>query len=333
MLNKADRIFLTHEREQRAQAQNESEIFETSSQPDLEEEVEEIEEQVEIEEVSIHIEQAVQNENVVTTENKQEQALELLKSAFEKINSALSLLHVQNSESQKIHAEIEVVSQSIASAATKKVAPVPVKSLAQKLKESTAPVATETVAPVPVKSVAQKLKESSAPVATEMVAPVPIKSDSAQKVKESCTQKIKELVSAPVATGSNPQKLLKKCSDEEFTIVLSKNSKKGKISQITTLSIPEKADDFPTLGTPSSASAIGFWRSGKDPVEIAKQVAKKPSPPPTRSPPLTTSGMRVEIRSKSRNSNHEEDEGFYDEDFSHHKQRHNDDDNDDTYWQ
>ena len=309
MLNKADRIFLTHEREQRAQAQNESEIFETSSQPDLEEEVEEIEEQVEIEEVSIHIEQAVQNENVVTTENKQEQALELLKSAFEKINSALSLLHVQNSESQKIHAEIEVVSQSIASAATKK------------------------VAPVPVKSVAQKLKESSAPVATEMVAPVPIKSDSAQKVKESCTQKIKELVSAPVATGSNPQKLLKKCSDEEFTIVLSKNSKKGKISQITTLSIPEKADDFPTLGTPSSASAIGFWRSGKDPVEIAKQVAKKPSPPPTRSPPLTTSGMRVEIRSKSRNSNHEEDEGFYDEDFSHHKQRHNDDDNDDTYWQ
>ena len=226
--------------------------------------------------------------------------------------------------------------------ATETAAPVPVKSVAQKLKELTAPVATETAAPVPVKSVAQKLKESTAPLATETVAPVPIKSDSAQKVKESCTQKIKELVSAPVAAksifipvavGSNSQKLLKKGSDEEFTIVLSKNSKKVKISQITTLSIPEKADDFPTLGTPSSASAIGFWRSGKDPVEIAKQVAKKPSPPPTRSPPLTTSGMRMEIRSKSRNSNHEEDEGFYDEDFSHHKQRHNDDDNDDTYWQ
>ena len=45
MLNEADRIFLTLEREQRAQ--NQSEIFETSSQPDLEEEVEEVEDEVE----------------------------------------------------------------------------------------------------------------------------------------------------------------------------------------------------------------------------------------------------------------------------------------------
>ena len=138
-------------------------------------------------------------------------------------------------------------------------------------------------------------------------------------------------VFVPVAAESNAPKLVNKGSDEQFTIVISKNSKKGKNPQITTLSIAKESDDFPTLGTPSSPAAIGFWGSGKDPVEIAKQVAKKPSPPPTRSSPLITSSMKMEIGSRSRNSNHEDDDGFYDEEFSHCKQRHDDDD--DTYWQ
>jgi len=220
--------------------------------------------------------------------------------------------------------------------AAETVAPVPVKTIAQKLKELSAPVAVETAAPVPVKSVAPKLKElAAAQVVAETAAPVPVKSV-APKLKELAAPVVADnSVFFPVPSKSDTSNVGKKSSDDEFTIVLSKNSKKGKISQITTLSIAEKHDDFPTLGTPSSSPAIGFWGSGKDPIEMAKQVAKKPSPPPTRSPTLNTSSMRMEIRSKSRNSNskHEDDEGFYDEDFSHRKQRHGDEDDNDDYWQ
>jgi hypothetical protein len=195
--------------------------------------------------------------------------------------------------------------------------PVAVKTVAQKLKDLSAPVAVKELvaAPVAVKTVAQKLKDLSAPVA----------------VKSNAPKDVKELVAAPVATETDAPKVVK--DSDNFTIVRSKNSKKGIVPQITTMFIADKPDDFPSLGTPASISPIGFWGSGKNPIEIAKEVAKKPSPPPTRSPQLNTSIREMGIRAGggSFNSTTDEEEEDYltDSEIMHQKNRSSDPD---SYW-
>ena len=99
MLTQADKDFLTLEREQkalfRAQAQISSDISETSSQPAMEEE---IDLQIEVSETILNhlpleeIKEEI-SQMVVAPQQNQEQVLELLKSAFEQIKLALSLLN------------------------------------------------------------------------------------------------------------------------------------------------------------------------------------------------------------------------------------------------
>jgi hypothetical protein len=208
MLPQADKDFLTREREQkalfRAQAQITSDISETSSQPAMveDEEEEEIDcSQSEIQEIDVfdaelnqlplEIEIKEPNPIVVAPQQNQEQALKLLQSAFEQIKLALLLLN-----DQKLHQEIETLSQTLApvaeepvvikatetfaSKAKKPVAPVAEKSIVIKATDSVAPVAEKPIVIKATKTFASNAKKPVAPVAeklvvikaTESVAPV-----------------------------------------------------------------------------------------------------------------------------------------------------------------
>ena len=207
MLPQADKDFLTREREQkalfRAQAQITSDISETSSQPAMvEDEEEEIDcSQSEIQEIDVfdaelnqlplEIEIKEPNPIVVAPQQNQEQALKLLQSAFEQIKLALLLLN-----DQKLHQEIETLSQTLApvaeepvvikatetfaSKAKKPVAPVAEKSIVIKATDSVAPVAEKPIVIKATKTFASNAKKPVAPVAeklvvikaTESVAPV-----------------------------------------------------------------------------------------------------------------------------------------------------------------
>jgi len=196
MLPQADKDFLTREREQkalfRAQAQITSDISETSSQPAMveDDEEEDVGSQLEIQEIDVfdaelnqlplEIEIEEPNPIVVAPQQNQEQALKLLQSAFEQIKLALLLLN-----DQKLHQEIEILSQTLApvaeepvvikatetfaSKAKKPVAPVAEKSIVIKATESVAPVAEKPIVIKATKTFASNAKKTVAPVAEKLV--------------------------------------------------------------------------------------------------------------------------------------------------------------------
>jgi hypothetical protein len=343
MLTQADKDFLTLQREQKAraqaQAQAQLDISDISSQSEIEEDEEEVEEVEEVEASSAHIDIKIQEEIspiVVVPQKKQNEALELLKSAFEQIKLALLLLNEEKNDSQPILKEIEALSQTIAPVAVETVAPVAVETFASKAKkpvakvavETVAPVAVETVAPVAVETVAPVAVETVAPVAVETVAPVAVETFASKAKKpvakvavETSALKAKKPV-APVAEMSSPTNV----KENDFQVVMSKKSK----SKSTTIIVaPDTANDFPSLGNSfSPVQKTGFWSSGKSSLEIAKSVAQIPSPPPTRSPTLV---KPIKARPGSRGPI-DEDDDYSDNEFKYRKNG-NDEDDEDDYWQ
>jgi hypothetical protein len=206
---KADYDFLALQRASRVQAQFVSDISETSSQPELEEDnIDEIEEipQDEIcgdelrSEISVEIEN-IQEETspiMVTPKQKQEQSLELLKSAFEQIKLALSLLDDQNLKQQ-----IETMSQSLGPIMEKPVVQNVKETFASKVKKSDSSKAAEPVASNAKKSVASKEAE---PVASNAVEPVasnvkkPVASKAVEPVASNAKKPVASKAVEPVAS-------------------------------------------------------------------------------------------------------------------------------------
>ena len=312
---KADYDFLALQRATRVQAQFVSDISETSSQPELEDDDDEIEEipQDEICEDNIEKIQEKQEESsaiVVTLQQKQEKALELLRSAFEQIKFALSLLDDQKSTgAQNLKKEIETMSHTLAPIIEEPVAEVVVDPVVQNAKDT----------------FASKVKKSVVPKAPEPVAskaPKPV----ASKAPEPVASKAPE----PVA------------SKDDFQVVMPKKSKNRNATNATnaTNAIPvviltevEAEVEFPSLGSSfSPVPKTGFWNSGKSSLEIAKSVAQIPSPPPTRSPPLTNSNKSMRASAGSRGPIDGESD-YSDEEFRVRKHGGGDDKDGDDYWQ
>jgi hypothetical protein len=326
MLNQADNDFLTLEREQKDRAQAHSDISDISSQSEIEE-IEENEEEVEveIEEVeevdasSANIDVKIEEEIIpimVVPQKKQNEALELLKSAFEQMKLALSLLNDQKNDSQPILKEIEALSQSVAPVAVESVARVAVETFASKAKKPVAPVAKETSA--------SKAKKPVAPVALETSASK-TKKPVAQVADEFSASNANKLI-APVAEISSPTNV----KENDFQVFISKKSK-SKSTTIIVAPVPaiEKKDEFPSLGSSfSPVQKTGFWSSGKSSLEIAKLVAQIPSPPPTRSPTLMKP-MKARSCSRGTIDDDDDDDDDRNDEFNFRKNE-NDEDN---YWQ
>lgn len=365
MLIPADYKFLTLQRLQKAQEKSQipSDISEISSEAELEDEheihenheseIEEIEEigentdlQTEIKKIEVCEtepilvkEENIQKETtsvVFPIQNKQEQALELLKSAFDKIKLALSMLDEQKTDASKLNQEIEKISQSIAPVTEESVALVTEESVAHVTEESVAPVTEESVSSEVAEIVTPKAAKAIPRKISEVVAPKASKTD-APKIKKTVTPKAfeKNIVSKePESVAFNESEIkatIKKEESEEFKVVMPKKSK-NKTSSIV---VPngsnievEKTDDFPVLGGSfSPVQKTGFWNSGKNSLEIAKSIASIPSPPPTRSPTLTKS---IKGRAGSRGPIEEED-CEYDDNYKYRKN--GSDDDGDRYWQ
>ena len=363
---KADYDFLALQRAQRAQAQFPSDISETSSQPQLEEEneeeIEEIEElqqndvsQPEIQkmdvcetklntspthgEVEIEVEiKKIQQESspvVVSPQQNQEQALELLKSAFEQIKIALSLLN-----DQKLNQEIEKFSRALSPVTEESVvinAAEPAVEVVEepdviKAAEPVAQIAEEPVVIKAAETFASKAKKSavikaSKPIVKVAEEAVVIKASEtfASLAKKPVAQMDEESV-APVVVESIVKKM--KDEDEEFQVVMPKKSKTKAATNIVapiTAIVVEKKDDFPSLVSSfSPVQKTGFWSSGKNSLEIARTVAQIPSPPPIRSPTLV---KPIKARAGSRGPIDEDD--YSDDEFKYRKNGNDDDE----YWQ
>ncbi len=381
MLTQADKDFLTLEREQkalfRAQAQISSDISETSSQPamveDEDEEIEEIPQdygsQLEIQEIEVSeaelnhfpleseiMIEKIQEETspiVVTPQQNQEQALELLKSAFEQIKLALSLLNdAPKAGSQNLHQEIETISKTLVPIPEEPVAQLATESVAQVATEPVAQMATEPVASKAAESFASKVAKTAVQKVSKIVAP---KAPEAEKVVAPKATASAQIVSpnavaeaaktfAPKATASaqivfpkataSSQIVAPKAAEEEFKVVMPKKSKNvSAIIVVPKDEVLEQKDEFPSLVRTISPvqQKAGFWSSGRNSLQIAKSIAQIPSPPPTRSSPLTKSVKSREIsRGDSRDAIDEENE-YSDDEFRTRKTGNYEDDDD--YWQ
>ena len=118
--------------------------------------------------------------------------------------------------------------------------------------------------------------------------------------------------------------------DRGFKIVLPKKSKyKNASNPDASFSIlVNKDDEFPSLGSSfSPIQKAGFWAREKS-LDIAKAIAKIPSPPPTRSPQLKNSSKIVRERVSCAIS---EDEDYSDEEFNIRKSENGG--NAEDYWQ
>ena len=389
MLTQADKDFLTLEREQkalfRAQAQIPSDISETSSQPamveDEDEEIEEIPQdygsQLEIQEIEVSeaelnhfpleseiMIEKIQEETspiVVTPQQNQEQALELLKSAFEQIKLALSLLNdAPKAGSQNLHQEIETISKTLVPISEEPVAQLAAEPVAQLAAEPVVEVATEPVAQMATEPVASKAAESfaskvaktavqkvskivapKAPEAEKVVAPKA--TASAQIVSPNAVAEAAKTF-APKATASaqivfpkataSSQIVASKAAEEEFKVVMPKKSKNASaIIVVPKDEVLEQKDEFPSLVRTISPvqQKAGFWSSGRNSLQIAKSIAQIPSPPPTRSSPLIkTVKSRENSRGDSRDAIDEENE-YSDDEFRTRKTANYEDEDD--YWQ
>jgi hypothetical protein len=360
MLIPADYNFLTLQRLQKAQEKSEiSSEAELEDDPEIPEnndsEIEEIEEiqentelQPEIKKVevceteSIVVEEEnIQKENssvVDTVQTKQEIALELLKSAFEKIKLALSMLDDQKADTKNLHQEIEIISKSITPIVEESVSSEVAEIVAPKAAESVSSEVAEIVTPKAAKAIPRKITEVVAPKAAKTDAPKITKTVASKAFEKNIISKETETVIANVIDKSVAFKETEKKADakketiEEFKVVMPKKSK-NKTSSIV---VPngsnievEKTDDFPVLGGSfSPVQKTGFWNSGKNSLEIAKSIASIPSPPPTRSPTLTKS---LKGRAGSRGPIEEEDDYGYEDGYKYRKN--GSDDDGDRYWQ
>jgi len=371
---KADYDFLALQRATRVQAQFVSDIYETSSQPELEEDnIDEIEEipQDEIcgdelgSEISVEIEN-IQEETspiMVTPKQKQEQSLELLKSAFEQIKLALSLLDDQNLKQQ-----IETMSQSLAPIMEKPVVQNAKETFASKVKKSDASKAAEPVASNAKKPVASKAAEpvesnAKKPVASKAAEPVvskaaepvvskaeePVASNAAEPVASNAKKPIASKVAEPVASNAKksvasnavepvalkaaePVSSKVTIKQDDFQVVMPKKSK-NKNAPIVVATNVEAKEQFPSLGSSfSPVPKTGFWNSGKSSLEIAKSVAQIPSPPPTRSPSFINSNKSMRASAGSRGTIDGESDNS-DEEFKLRKHGGSDEKDGDDYWQ
>jgi hypothetical protein len=409
---KADYDFLALQREMRVQAQFVSDISDISSQPELEEDdIDEIEKipQDEIcrdelgSEISVEIEKIKEEPRpiMVDPKQKQEESLELLKSAFELIKRALSLLDDQNSAgSQNFKQEIETVSQSLAPimekpvclAATEPVVQNSKETFASKIKKSVAskaaepvaskaaepvaskaaepvaskaagpvaskaaepvaskaaePVASKAAGPVASKAaepVASKVKKpvaskAAGPVASKAAEPVaskaaePVASKAAEPVASKAAEPVASKAAEPVASKAVESDVSKvTIKQDDFQVVMPKKSKNKNATIVVSTEVEHK-DEFPSLGSSfSPVQKTGFWGSGKSSLEIAKSVAKIPSPPPTRSPSLNNSNKLMRASAGSRGTNDGESD-YSDEEFKLRKHGGSDDKDGDDYWQ
>jgi hypothetical protein len=385
MLTQADNDFLTLEREQkalfRAQAQIPSDISETSSQPamveDEDEEIEEIHQddgsQLEIQEIEVseaelnHLPfekeseimieiEKIQEETstiAVTPQQNQEQALELLKSAFEQIKLALSLLNdAPKAGSQNLRQELEIISKTLVPIAEEPVAQLAAEPVVEVAAEPVAQLAAEPVAQLAAEPVAQLAAEPVIEVAKEPVVPK-LPETFAAKVAKNATSKVTKVVvpkatkvvvskkaevvapkAAEVAVPKEAEVVVSKAqTEEEFKVVMPKKSKNtSAIIIVPKVEVPEQNDEFPSLvRTISPVQKSGFWSSGKNSLEIAKSIAQIPSPPPTRSSPLIkTVKSRESSRGGSRGAIDEENE-YSDDEFRTRKAGNYEDEDD--YWQ
>jgi hypothetical protein len=355
---KADYDFLALQRATRVQAQFVSDIYETSSQPELEEDnIDEIEEipQDEIcgdelgSEISVEIEN-IQEETspiMVTPKQKQEQSLELLKSAFEQIKLALSLLDDQNLKQQ-----IETMSQSLAPIMEKPVVQNAKETFASKVKKPVASKAAEPVESNAKKPVASKAAE---PVVSKAAEPVvskaeePVASNAAEPVASNAKKPIASKVAEPVASNAKksvasnavepvalkaaePVSSKVTIKQDDFQVVMPKKSK-NKNAPIVVATNVEAKEQFPSLGSSfSPVPKTGFWNSGKSSLEIAKSVAQIPSPPPTRSPSFINSNKSMRASAGSRGTIDGESDNS-DEEFKLRKHGGSDEKDGDDYWQ
>ena len=397
MLIPADYKFLTLQRLQKAQEKSQipSDISEISSEAELEDEheihenheseIEEIEEigentdlQTEIKKIEVCEtepilvkEENIQKETnsvVIPIQNKQEQALELLKSAFDKIKLALSMLDEQKTDASKLNQEIEKISQSITPITEESIAPVMEESVAPVMEESIAPVMEESVAPVMEESVAPVMEESVSSEVAEIVTPKVAESVSSEvaeivtpKAAKAIPTKISEVV-APKASKTDVPKIkktvtpkafeknivskepetvafnesetkatIKKEAKEEFKVVMPKKSK-NKTSSIV---VPngsnievEKPDDFPVLGGSFSPVQKTGFWNSG---KNSLEIAKSIASIP--SPPPTRSPTltkSIKGRAGSRGPIEEVD-CEYDDNYKYRKN--GSDDDGDTYWQ
>jgi hypothetical protein len=369
MLTQADNDFLTLYREQkalfRAQAQIPSDISETSSQPamveDEDEEIEEIPQddgsQLEIQEIEVseaelnHLPlekeseimieiEKIQKETspiAVTPQQNQEQALELLKSAFEQIKLALSLLNdAPKAGSQNLRQELEIISKTLVPIAEEPVAQLAAESVTEVAKEPVVEVAKEPVAQLAAESVTEVAKEPVVPKVPETFAAKVAKTVTSKVTKVVVPKATKVVVSKTaevVAPKAAEVVVSKSQTEEEFKVVMPKKSKNtSAIIIVPKVEVPEQNDEFPSLvRTISPVQKSGFWSSGKNSLEIAKSIAQIPSPPPTRSSPLIkTVKSRESSRGGSRGAIDEENE-YSDDEFRTRKAGNHEDEDD--YWQ
>jgi hypothetical protein len=379
MLIEADKNFLTLEREQRAQFRAQAHA---QSQPEMEEdeikdEIEDEEnEEDEIEEIAVSepvlnhlpLERNVEETSsiVITPQQKQEQALELLKSAFEQIKLALSLLN-----DQKLKEEIETMTQTLAPVAEESVVSNAKETFASKLKKpvvaikATEPVAPKAkkpvvveVAPEPVVEVAPepvaiKASETVAIKATEPVAikatepvvikatePVAIKATEPVAIKATEPVAIKATepvaIKASVFSAQKTKKPTVKVAAEPVSSVAVESLKDNEDFQVVLpkksknksadAPIAEKKDDFPSLGSSSSPVQKKGFWSSG---KSSLEIAKTVAQKPSP-PPIRSSALLriISAGSGSIGPIDDEEEDDYDDEFSFRKVG---DEND--YWQ
>jgi len=347
---KADFDFLALDREQRrANAQIPTDISEVSSEQDFNDNIESQSEIDEIEEIEdpnssheqiedsnssheqidheIKIEK-IQSSSPIVTETKQVQALQLLKSAFDLIKSALSLLGENDAITRILEPIAEVAVESSA-------APVAVESSAAPVAEE--PIVQNYVKPITpkaIKGVVPKISEIEDVNVPPKVAEI-LAASKAANVAPKVIPKVAEILAASKAANVAPKVIPKvaeilaaskaaNVATEEFTVVMPKKSKNKTATMVV---VEEPKDEFPSLVSSfSPVQKTGFWNSGKNSLEIAKSIASIPSPPPTKSPTLT---IPVKVRAGSRGPIQEEDSNCDDE-YNHRKNVRGDGD---TYWQ
>jgi hypothetical protein len=215
---------------------------------------------------------------------------------------------------------VEVAKEPVAQLAAEPVVPKVPETFAAKVAKTVTSKVTKVVAPKATKVVVSKTAEVVAPKAAEVVV---------SKTAEVVAPKAAEVV-APKAAEVVVSKAQ---TEEEFKVVMPKKSKNtSAIIVVPKVEVPEQNDEFPSLvRTISPVQKSGFWSSGKNSLEIAKSIAKIPSPPPTRSSPLIkTVKSRESSRGGSRSAIDEENE-YSDDEFRTRKTGNYEDDED--YWQ
>jgi hypothetical protein len=225
---------------------------------------------------------------VITDDDKQTGALQLIKSALEQINFALHLLEEVNK-----------------------------KPIAEKLPEkfSTIPEESEPIVPEPV--------SISEPIVPEPVVPAP---KSAELVKIDHISDVEEDIT--IQAKAKEEEKEEEEGFKIFMPKKSKNKKTMAAATILPVKEKMKKDEYPSLSssfTPIKAS--GSWKGGdgkKTLLEISKEIAHIPSPTPTSSP---SPNLRKTIRTikKAVDGGDDSEEDIYEDQHEFQIRKRNDD--------